>query len=57
MKGDNKMTFMVIDNNSAYSLDIESLDELFKLGHERYQGCSMIIDWEEMVITIYGEED
>ena len=45
------MTFMIIDDDSQYIMDIESIDELYELGHERYMGCIMTIDWEEMTIT------
>ena len=57
MKGDKKMTFTIIDDNSMYNLDIESLDELYELGHDRYASCIMTIDWEEMTITFTERED
>ena len=50
------MTFMIIDDNSQYVMDIESIDELYELGHERYMGCIMTIDWEEMTITLISTE-
>lgn len=46
------MTFTVIDSISRYTIDIESLDELFDLGHDRYGDAPMTIDWAEMTITI-----
>ena len=46
------MTFTVIDSNSLYTIDIETLDELFDLGHDRYGDAPMTIDWSTMTITI-----
>ena len=46
------MTFTVTDSISTYTLDIETLDELFTLGYERYADCQMMIDWAAMAITI-----
>jgi len=46
------MTFTVIDSISRYTIDIESLDELFDLGHDRYGDEPMTIDWAAMTITI-----
>lgn len=45
------MTFTVIDANTLYMIDIETIDELYDLGHDRYQGLPMTIDWENMTIT------
>lgn len=46
------MTFTVIDSNSLYTIDIETLDELFDLGHDRYGNEPMTINWADMTITI-----
>lgn len=46
------MTFTVIDSVSMYLLDIETLDDLFALGHDRYGDAPMTIDWATMTITI-----
>ena len=46
------MTFTVIDSISKYTIDIESLDELFDLGHDRYGDEPMTINWADMTITI-----
>ena len=46
------MTFTVIDSNSLYTIDIETLDELFDLGHDRYGDEPMTISWADMTITI-----
>lgn len=46
------MTFTVIDSISQYTIDIESLDELFDLGHDRYGDEPMTINWADMTITI-----
>ena len=45
------MTFTVIDSNSLYTIDIETLDELFDLGHDRYGDEPMTINWANMTIT------
>lgn len=46
------MTFTVIDTNSLYLIDVETLDELFALGHDRYGDAPMTIDWATLTITI-----
>lgn len=46
------MTFTVIDSISLYTIDIETLDELFTLGHDRYGDAPMTIDWANMTITV-----
>ena len=46
------MTFTVIDSTSLYTLDVETLDDLFALGHERYGDAPMYINWATMTITI-----
>jgi hypothetical protein len=49
------MTFTIIESYGltahTYTLDIEILDDLFNLGHDRYGGRAMTIDWEAMTIT------
>jgi hypothetical protein len=50
------MTFTVIDSISLYTIDIETIDELFALGHDRYGDAPMTIDWANMTITVtFGE--
>ena len=48
------MTFTVIENygltTRTYTIDIETLDDLFDLGHDCYGGRTMTINWEEMTI-------
>lgn len=46
------MTFTVIDSNSLYTIDVETLDDLFDLGHDRYGDAPMTIDWSTMTITV-----
>lgn len=50
------MTFTVIEIYSftvnRYTLDIETLDELFTLGHDRFGDTPMTIDWAELTITV-----
>ena len=49
------MTFTIIESYGlsarTYTLDIETLDDLFILGHDCYGGRVMTIDWEAMTIT------
>jgi len=45
------MTFTVIDSISLYTIDVETLDELFALGHDRYGDAPMTINWADMTIT------
>ena len=50
------MTFTVIEIFSftvnRYTLDIETLDQLFALGHDRFGDAPMTIDWSAMTITV-----
>lgn len=43
------MTFTI--TNTRELIDIESLDELFALGHDRFGDAPMTIDWSHMTIT------
>ncbi len=54
------MTFTIIERYTftvnRYTMDIESLDELFALGRDRFSGTPMTIDWAAMTITVvFGE--
>lgn len=54
------MTFTVIERytftTNTYTIDIETLDELFALGHDRFGDTPMTIDWNAMTITVvFGE--
>lgn len=44
------MTFLVYGDCTDYTIDIETLDDLYALGRERYPEQLMIIDWENMTI-------
>ena len=50
------MTFTVIENYSftvnRYTVDVETLDDLFALGHDRFGDVPMTIDWGAMTITV-----
>lgn len=50
------MTFTVIELYSftvnRYTLDIETLDDLFALGHDRFGDTPMTIDWTNLTITV-----
>lgn len=46
------MTFTIIDSNSLYTIDVESLADLYELGHDRYGDAPMTIDWATLTITI-----
>lgn len=45
------MTFTVIDSISLYTIDIETLDELYALIHDRYGDEPATIDLATMTIT------
>lgn len=49
------MTFTVTENygltTRTYTIDIETLDDLFALGHDCYGGRTMTINWEDMTIV------
>lgn len=44
------MTFLVYGDCTDYTIDIETLDDLYALGKEEYPERLMIIDWENMTI-------
>ena len=50
------MTFTIIERYTytvnRYTLDVETLDDLFALGHDRFGDTPMTIDWSTMTITI-----
>lgn len=50
------MTFTIIEiysfTTNVYTLDIEGLDELFALGHDRFGDTPMTINWAELTITV-----
>ena len=50
------MTFTVIELYSftvnRYTVDVETLDDLFTLGHDRFGDAPMTINWAEMTITV-----
>lgn len=50
------MTFTIIElynnGNRVYQMDIETLDELYSLAHDRFGDALMYINWAEMMITV-----
>ena len=50
------MTFTVIESyglaSRKYTLDVETLDDLFALGHDCYGGRKLMINFESMTITV-----
>ena len=54
------MTFTIIERYTytvnRYTLDVETLDDLFALGHDRFGDAPMTIDWATLTITVtFGE--
>ena len=54
------MTFTVTEyrptTTERYTIDIETLDDLFVLGHERFGDAPMTIDWSAMIIVVIFHE-
>lgn len=50
------MTFTIIESyigrTVSYTEDVETLDELFALGHDRYGDAPMTIYWATMTIVV-----
>ena len=51
------MTFMIIENyhngdSNSYMMDIETLDDLYNLAHDRFGDALMFINWVDMTITV-----
>ena len=50
------MTFTIIENypttTRSYTLDVETLDDLFALGHDTFGDAPMTIDWSTLTIVI-----
>jgi hypothetical protein len=50
------MTFTIIelraDRTATYTEDIEALDDLFTMGHDRFGDATMTINWQDMTITV-----
>ena len=50
------MTFTIIEIYSftvnRYTLDVETLDDLYALGHDRFGDTPMTIDWASLTITV-----
>lgn len=51
------MTFLIHGFYTDYTIDIETLDDLYALGKEEYPEQLMIIDWENMTITFKDDFD
>ena len=53
------MTFTVIELYSftvnRYTIDLETLDDLATLGHDRFGDAPMTINWATMTITVNFE--
>ena len=51
------MTFTVLEQFPGATfhstVDLESLDELFQLGHDFYGDAPMDIDWATLTITVH----
>ena len=50
------MTFTIIEicfgRATTYTEDIETLDELFAMGHDRFGDAPMTINWATMTIVV-----
>jgi len=51
------MTFTIIElynngSSNVYTMDIETLDELYNLAHDRFGDALMCINWAEMMISV-----
>lgn len=50
------MTFTITEIYShtinSYTLDVETLDDLYELGHDRFGDTPMTINWADMTITV-----